>query len=113
MLVDQVFNAVEVLLLPIGGCYAPHRLRGFGKVGRHLRIAVVEVSIGRVGSVVGYSGQWALGVAGVRRREPVKAVGEVLAYAKAQSALAGSLLIETHNVAHRANGRGVPVRLVL
>src|ERR1700722_19528398 len=113
MLVDQVFNAVEVLLLPIGRCYAAHSLCCFGKVGRHLRIAVVKVSIGRVGAVVGNASQWTLGVAGVRGGKPVKAVGEVLAYAKAQSSLARGLLIETHNVAHRANGGGIPVRLVL
>ncbi len=114
VLVEEVFDAVEVLELPPGGSGAAHWVGedGVGEVGGHVGVGVVEVGEGGVLAVVGDVGVGALGVGEVRGGEPVEGVGEVLGDAEAEAALAGGGGPEADDIFVRAGGYGVPAGLV-
>jgi len=63
VLIDEIFDAAEVLQLPSVGRDAAHGLCGFGEVGGLAGVVVVEIGEGGVGAVVGDAGEWAGGVA--------------------------------------------------
>ncbi len=114
MLVDEVFDAVEVLELPPGGGGAAHGVveDGVGEVGGHAGVGVVEVGEGGVLAVVGDVGVGALGVGEVRGGEPVEGVGEVFGDAEAEAALAGGGGPDADDIFAGAGGDGVPAGLV-
>ena len=59
MLIDQVLDPSKVLKLPRIGCIAIHRLHRVSKVGRQVLVAVIEIGVLRIISVVRNSGIWA------------------------------------------------------
>src|SRR5665213_1132577 len=112
MLVDEVFDAVEVLLLPPVGRDTTHGFGGFGEVRWFARVIVIQVLIGGKNAIIGHSGKRSGGVTGVSRREPIEGVRQVFADAEAKSALAGCNLPLADDVALGTDSCSVPARLV-
>ncbi len=113
MLVNEIFDAIEILLLPGVWSFATHGLGGEREVGGHSGIAVIEVGEGGVDAIVRNAGKRAFFVAAVGSGKPIEAVGKMLAHSKAQAAFASGIAPGGDDVAFWASCHGVPAGLIL
>ena len=73
---------------------------------------MVQIGVGRIGAIVGDAGERAGLIGAVADREPVVAVGEMLADGELQAVLAGRGGEQADDVLLRPGGHRVPARLV-
>ena len=103
VLIDQVFDAKEVVLLPLRGHsgWIPRVLRGLVRF-------VVQAEVAGIGAVVGYAFESAFLVGPVAGLKPVIADSQVLADAEAQSMIERGLAKQPDDVLLRPHLHRVP-----
>jgi len=83
-----------------------------GEVLGFASIAVIEIRKGRIGTIVRNMRIRTVGITAVSGRIPIKAVGKMLADAKAQVLLSSRRGPETDDVLSRSTCYSIPTRLL-